>query len=90
MNNNSIRVKLEIWKEDSVSTMPTIGIDEQLQIALQHDDGQWLVTNPEPDAFSGWVGRDDSFNGAVLNYLKAHLGLPGFYVEKTGEGQNGQ
>ena len=53
--------------------MPQIGILETLRVNFV--DGQWEVTSTETDASPNWIGRSESRQGAILNYLKTRLGV---------------
>jgi hypothetical protein len=53
--------------------MPKIGIWEVLQVDCVH--GWWQVTNPSASASRNWVGRAENRQEAILDYLKARLGV---------------
>lgn len=55
--------------------MPRVEITEVLVSKLL-GDGSWIIVNADPDAPTLWTGRADSHNEAILNYLKARLGIP--------------
>lgn len=51
-----------------------IGLDEALHINWVN--GQWEVTNPRDDPDRHWVGHAENQNLAILDYLRARLGIP--------------
>jgi hypothetical protein len=75
---NKFTVHLQIHEGDIRSEfpyppMPRVGILEVLGSKLV--DGLWIVTNADPEAPTVWVGRADNHNEAILEYLKARLGI---------------
>ncbi len=72
-----ITVRYEVHERDItgdfLAPMPTIGICEVLQVDFV--DGWWQVTNPDPSASRNWIGRAEYKQEAILNYLKARLGM---------------
>ena len=54
--------------------MPEVSLMERLLI--EWEDGQWKVTNPAGDGHSSWVGRHESWQGAILDYLRERLAIP--------------
>lgn len=54
-------------------TMRT-GILETLHVNFVN--GQWEVTNPEAKPEWNWVGRSEWQHHAILDYLRARLGIP--------------
>jgi hypothetical protein len=53
---------------------PNVGIYEVLQ-ARYFVDGVWEVTSTEPGAHPSWVGHGLHKQEAILDYLKARLGM---------------
>jgi hypothetical protein len=43
--------------------------------ATHEDDGAWAITSTEQDASPSWIGHGEYKQEAILNYLKARLGL---------------
>jgi hypothetical protein len=52
---------------------PHIGIEEVLHVQLI--DGVWEVSSTDPETHKSWVGRGTSKHRAILDYLKARLGM---------------
>ena len=51
-----------------------VDLEETLLINLE-SDGRWKVTQPGPDGHPSWVGRHVFQHAAILDYLKARLGI---------------
>lgn len=51
-----------------------VGLLETLHI--NRVDGRWEVTNPKDDPERNWVGHADNQQLAILDYLRARLGIP--------------
>lgn len=70
-----ITIRYEVWNGDAstgfLGPMPRVIIMEVLRITLA--DGAWIVTSNEPNASPEWIGRDETKQVAILNYLKARL-----------------
>jgi len=54
--------------------LPETGIADVVQATIA-DDGQWTITGADADAHPSWVGRGEYKHEAILNYLKARLGM---------------
>lgn len=65
----------DVRSEFPYPPMPRVGILEVL--ALKFVDGHWVITKADPEAPTVWVGRADSHNEAILEYLKVRLGIYG-------------
>lgn len=72
-----VTVRYELWDGDVTSAsllpMPQTGIMDVLQVIFV--DGEWEVSSTDPTAHASWKGRAPSRQEAVLNYLKARLGI---------------
>lgn len=80
--NHTITVRFEIHEGDVTDRLlmplPKVGTCEVLQVAFA--DGQWEVTNADTTQPQQWRGRAEYKYDAVLNYLRARLGM---YDEKV-------
>lgn len=77
MQEELITVNFRMWEGDITPAflhpVAKVGLFEVLRVTFA--DGQWEVTSTAPDASPNWIGRSESRQGAILNYLKARLGL---------------
>lgn len=72
-----VTIRYELHEGDvtkwAIRPTPNIGIDEVLQARLVM--GAWEVTSTEQDAHPSWVGVGGCKQEAILDYLKARLGI---------------
>ncbi|HLZ64406.1 MAG TPA: hypothetical protein VKR06_46355 [Ktedonosporobacter sp.] len=77
MSEDIITLRYEVWDRDITSDflppVPKIGIEEVLSVDFQ--GGLWVVRSTEDGASPWWIGRAENKQEAILNYLKARLGL---------------
>lgn len=78
MSKDTITIRFEIHEGDVTPQFlwptPHIGIMEVLDVDFV--GGQWEVTNPEAAPSWQWIGRAEWRIGAILDYLRARLGMP--------------
>lgn len=72
-----ITIRFDIHECDitkyAIVPTPHIGIEEVLQARLIM--GAWEVTSTEPGAHPSWIGHGGYKQEAILDYLKARLGM---------------
>ena len=72
-----ITIQYDVWNEDvterSPLPMPNVGLFEVLSVEMI--DGIWEVRSTRPEDPKAWIGRGENRQGAILDYLKARLGL---------------
>jgi hypothetical protein len=76
-NTQTLTIRFDIHDGDVTTQflwpLPKTGIAEVVQATLEN--GQWTITSAEQDASSKWIGHGQYKQEAILNYLKARLGL---------------
>lgn len=74
---DTITIRFEVHEGDVTQERwptPQVGILEVLEVDLI--EGQWIVTDPDAQPEWHWEGRSDWRLLAILDYLRARLGIP--------------
>jgi hypothetical protein len=73
MQARTIELRFELREPGAMGIAEGVHVALQEDLLVEFDQGLWKVTNPA--GHLTWIGRQESYQGAICEYLKSRLGI---------------